>query len=134
MSVTDLPIVAMLRNRMQWQQTRQKVLAENVANADTPGFRARDLKAPRFQLDGSVAAAGLPGVGLARTSGVHLAGTGQAAPSEERTGTRFEMMPSGNAVSLEEEMLKAADNQSDYQLASLLYRKSLQTLRTAVGR
>jgi flagellar basal-body rod protein FlgB len=59
-SVTDLPIVAMLRNRMQWQQTRQKVLAENVANADTPGFRARELKAPRFQLDGSVAAAGLP--------------------------------------------------------------------------
>lgn len=134
MSVTDLPIVAMLRNRMQWQQTRQKVLAENVANADTPGFRARELKAPRFQLDGSVAAAGLPGVGLERTSGVHLAGTGQAAPSEERTGTRFEMMPSGNAVSLEDEMLKAADNQSDYQLASLLYRKSLQTLRTAVGR
>ncbi|WP_420890953.1 hypothetical protein [Methylobacterium indicum] len=68
------------------------------------------------------------------SDGVHLAGTGQAAPSEERTGTRFEMMPSGNAVSLEEEMLKAADNQSDYQLASLLYRKSLQTLRTAVGR
>ncbi|SEO95196.1 flagellar basal-body rod protein FlgB [Methylobacterium sp. ap11] len=134
MSVTDLPIVAMLRNRMQWQQTRQKVLAENVANADTPGFRARELKAPRFQLDGSVAAAGLPGVGLERTSGVHLAGTGQAAPSEERTGTRFEMMPSGNAVSLEDEMLKAADNQGDYQLASLLYRKSLQTLRTAVGR
>ncbi|WP_288588728.1 flagellar basal body rod protein FlgB [uncultured Methylobacterium sp.] len=134
MSVTDLPIVAMLRNRMQWQQTRQKVLAENVANADTPGFRARELKAPRFQLDGSVAAAGLPGVGLERTSGVHLAGTGQAAPSEEQTGTRFEMMPSGNAVSLEDEMLKAADNQSDYQLASLLYRKSLQTLRTAVGR
>ncbi len=134
MSVTDLPIVAMLRNRMQWQQTRQKVLAENVANADTPGFRARELKAPRFQLDGSVAAAGLPGIGLERTSGVHLAGSGQAAPSEERTGTRFEMMPSGNAVSLEDEMLKAADNQSDYQLASLLYRKSLQTLRTAVGR
>ncbi|MBK3396167.1 MULTISPECIES: flagellar basal body rod protein FlgB [Methylobacterium] len=134
MSVTDLPIVAMLRNRMQWQQTRQKVLAENVANADTPGFRARELKAPRFQLDGSVAAAGLPGIGLERTSGVHLAGTGQAASSEERTGTRFEMMPSGNAVSLEDEMLKAADNQGDYQLASLLYRKSLQTLRTAVGR
>ena len=134
MSVTDLPLVAMLRNRMQWQQTRQKVLAENVANADTPGFRARELKAPRFRPDGSLAAAGLPGVGLERTSLVHLAGTGQTAPPEERTGTRFEMMPSGNAVSLEEEMLKAADNQGDYQLASLLYRKSLQTLRTAVGR
>ncbi|SFU60777.1 flagellar basal-body rod protein FlgB [Methylobacterium sp. 174MFSha1.1] len=134
MSVTDLPLVAMLRNRMQWQQTRQKVLAENVANADTPGFRARELKAPRFRPDGSLAAAGLPGVGMERTSLVHLAGTGQAAPAEERTGTRFEMMPSGNAVSLEDEMLKAAGNQGDYQLASLLYRKSLQTLRTAVGK
>ncbi|KMO33366.1 flagellar basal body rod protein FlgB [Methylobacterium tarhaniae] len=134
MSVTDLPLVAMLRNRMQWQQSRQKVLAENVANADTPGFRARDLKAPRFQPDGSVAAAGLNGIGMERTSLVHLAGSGQPAPSEERTSTRFEMMPSGNAVSLEDEMLKAADNQGDYQLASLLYRKSLQTLRTAVGR
>ncbi|GJD60329.1 flagellar basal body rod protein FlgB [Methylobacterium frigidaeris] len=133
MSVTDLPLVAMLRNRMQWQQTRQKVLAENVANADTPGFRARDLKAPRFRPDGTLAA-GLPGVGMERTSSLHLAGTGKAAPAEERTGTRFEMMPSGNAVSLEDEMLKAADNQGDYQLASLLYRKSLQSLRTAVGR
>lgn len=134
MSVTDLPVVAMLRNRMQWQQTRQKVLAENVANADTPGFRARDLKEPRFQPDGAVAAAGLPAIGVERTSGLHLAGSGAGAPSEERTGTRFEMTPSGNAVSLEDEMLKAADNQGDYQLASLLYRKSLQTLRTAVGR
>ncbi|KMO30525.1 flagellar basal body rod protein FlgB [Methylobacterium aquaticum] len=134
MSVTDLPLVAMLRNRMQWQQTRQKVLAENVANADTPGFRAYDLKAPRFRPDGTLAAAGLPGVGLERTSLVHLAGTGQPSPPEERARTRFEMMPSGNAVSLEDEMLKAADNQGDYQLASLLYRKSLQTLRIAVGK
>ncbi|AWN45601.1 flagellar basal body rod protein FlgB [Methylobacterium terrae] len=134
MSVTDLPVVAMLRNRMQWQQTRQKVLAENVANADTPGFRARDLKEPRFRPDGAVAAAGLPVIGMERTSGLHLASAGGGGPSEERTGTRFEMTPSGNAVSLEDEMLKAADNQSDYQLASLLYRKSLQTLRTAVGR
>ncbi|KMO41110.1 flagellar basal body rod protein FlgB [Methylobacterium variabile] len=134
MSVTDLPLVAMLRNRMQWQQTRQKVLAENVANADTPGFRARDLKAPRFRDDGSLAAAGLPGIGMERTSGLHLAGAGPSGPAEERTGTRFEMMPSGNAVSLEDEMLKAGDNQAAYQLAASLYQKSLLTLRIAVGK
>ena len=46
----------------------------------------------------------------------------------------YSLTPSGNAVSLEDEMLKAADNQGDYQLARLLYRKSLQTLRTAVGK
>ncbi|GJD48851.1 hypothetical protein OPKNFCMD_1577 [Methylobacterium crusticola] len=133
MSVTDLPLVTMLRNRMQWQQSRQKVLAENVANADTPNFRSRDLKAPRFMADGSVAA-GLGGVGVERTSAMHLAGSGPARPSAERTGTRFEVMPSGNAVSLEDEMMKAGDNQADYQLAASLYQKSLQMLRLAVGK
>ena len=47
---------------------------------------------------------------------------------------RFEVTPSGNAVSLEDEMMKVSQNQSDYQLAASLYQKSLQMLRTAVGR
>ncbi|MEH3147599.1 MAG: flagellar basal body rod protein FlgB [Methylobacterium frigidaeris] len=134
MSVTDLPVVAMLRNRMQWSQTRQKVLAENVANADTPGFRARDLKAPRFTPTGALAASGLPGIGVARTSSLHLVGAAPRGADEEREKTRFEVMPSGNAVNLEEEMLKVGDNQADYQLAASLYQKSLQMLRTAVGK
>ncbi|WP_026190689.1 flagellar basal body rod protein FlgB [Methylobacterium sp. WSM2598] len=133
MPVADLPLVSMLRNRMQWHQTRQKVLAENVANANTPGFKARDLRAPVFQPDGSVAASGLPGIGVERTSPLHMAGTG-FTPSEDRTRTRFDVVPSGNAVSLEDEMLKAADNQADYQLAASLYQKSLQLLRNAVGK
>ena len=44
MPVSDIPLFSMLRTRMQWHQERQKVLAENVANADTPNFRTRDLK------------------------------------------------------------------------------------------
>jgi flagellar basal-body rod protein FlgB len=132
--VADLPLVAMLRNRMQWQQTRQKVLAENVANADTPGFRARDLKAPVFRPDGSLAAAMPAGMAVERTSPLHLAGSGASGAAEERQRTRFDVVPSGNAVSLEDEMLKAADNQADYQLAASLYQKSLQMLRTAVGK
>ena len=44
MPMTDIPILSMLRTRMHWHQDRQHVLAENVANSDTPNFRARELK------------------------------------------------------------------------------------------
>lgn len=46
MTVANLPLLAMLKTRMHWHQTRQKLLAENVANADTPGFRPNDLREP----------------------------------------------------------------------------------------
>ena len=54
MTVSDLPLVAMLKTRMHWHQSRQKVLAENVSNADTPGFKPRDLAEPTFGPAGEV--------------------------------------------------------------------------------
>ena len=48
MPITDIPILSMLRERMEWHQERQRVLAENVANSDTPGYHARDLAPPDF--------------------------------------------------------------------------------------
>ena len=48
MAIPDLPILSMLRTRMQWHQERQRVLAENVAKAETPRYRARDLAPPNF--------------------------------------------------------------------------------------
>ena len=49
MAITDLPLFSMLRTRMQWHQERQRLLAENVANADTPNYRPRDLAPPNFE-------------------------------------------------------------------------------------
>ena len=43
MAITDIPIFSMLRTRMQWHQERQRVLAENVANADTPKLPRRAI-------------------------------------------------------------------------------------------
>ena len=48
MAITDLPLFSMLRTRMHWHQERQRVLAENVSNANTPEFRPRDLAPPQF--------------------------------------------------------------------------------------
>ena len=67
MAVTDLPLVAMLKTRLHWHQTRQKLLAENVANADTPGFKPKELKAP-----GLAPARGAAAVSVERTNAAHL--------------------------------------------------------------
>jgi flagellar basal-body rod protein FlgB len=128
MSMTSLPIVSLLRDRMQWHQSRQKLLAENVANANTPGFKPKDL-VPMAPAQASAAAA----VPLTQTSALHLAASGGTDPASTRSPKGFETTPTGNAVSLEDEMMKVAENQSEYQLAASLYQKSLAMLRTAAG-
>jgi len=108
MAVTDLPLVAMLKTRLHWHQTRQKLLAENVANADTPGFKPKELKAP-----GLAPARGAAAVSVERTNAAHLS-LAAARPGEDAVlASRFEVTPSGNAVSLEDEMMKVSQNQSD---------------------
>jgi len=127
MAITDLPLVSMLKSKLHWHQARQKVLAENVANANTPGFKPMDLKEPGF-------AAALGGsLPLDRTSPLHIGFGGASDTADSAKGVRFETRPSGNAVTVEDEMLKVASNQSDYQLATSLYQKSLSMLKTAVG-
>jgi flagellar basal-body rod protein FlgB len=130
-AVSDLPLVAMLKTRMHWHQTRQKVLAENVANADTPRFKPVDLKAPAFTVDGNAVGGSLA---IERTDAAHMTHVAARSGENEAKARKFETTPSGNAVNLEDEMLKVAQNQADYQLASSLYQKSLQMLRIAAGK
>ena len=116
-----------LKTRMHYHQSRQKVLAENVSNADSPGFRPSDLKPPAIgQVQG--------GVALARTSAGHIGPSGQRNGFDGTKAPRFEVTPNGNAVNLEDEMLKVAQNQSDYQLAASLYSKGLGLMKIAIGK
>ena len=133
MPISDIPIFAMLRTRMQWHQERQRVLAENVANADTPGFQPRDLAEPKCERP---APAGAPaGLTLVRTSPAHQASgaSGSASFASVRDAGK-QIRPTGNAVSLEEQMIKVAANQMDYQAATSVYSRSLGLIKTALGR
>jgi flagellar basal-body rod protein FlgB len=131
MAISELPIFSMLRTKMHWHQERQRLLAENVANADTPNFRPRDLVQPGFDKPTPAAMA----VGLTRTDPGHIVGMG-LTPEKFRSARPggFETRPAGNAVTLEDEMLKVASNQMDYQQASTLYSKSLSLVKTALGK
>jgi len=130
-SVAGLPLIEKLKTRMHWHQARQKLIAENVANADTPGFKPRDVAEPRLDARGRPVNGGIQ---VARTTPGHLALDQSRPGMNERNAARFEVRPSGNAVNLEDEMLKSTQNQSDYQLAASLYEKSLAMLRIATGR
>ena len=80
MPITDIPILSMLRERMEWHQERQRVLAENVANADTPNYRARDLAPPDFSHEIQLAS-----LALDRTNPLHI--TAQAAAARRSPPT-----------------------------------------------
>jgi flagellar basal-body rod protein FlgB len=133
MQISNIPIFAMLRTRMQWHQERQRLLAENVANADTPKFRPRDLTPPKF--DNSAPAA-VAGVRLLQTSETHISGSDLSGASQFQSDRKggYEVRPAGNAVSLEDEMIKVAANQMDFQAAATLYGRSLGLIKTAIGR
>ena len=133
MSMNDIPGLAVLRTRMQWHQERQRVLAENVANSDTPNFKPRDLIEPKF--DSTGASAGPSGsLAMMRTSGNHIAPSGGVDTFEQNGKVGFETRPAGNAVNLEDEMLKVSANQMDYAAVTSLYTRSLHLLKTAIGK
>src|SRR5436190_16064379 len=99
MNLPDVPLFSLLRERMTWLNQRQDLLSQNVANADTPRYVARDLKPQDF--DHLV---GAPGAGTAMmtTNARHIA----LSPSgigkfEDHETPDQEFSPNGNAVSLE---------------------------------
>lgn len=134
MAITDIPIFSMLRTRLEWAQERQRVLAQNVANSDTPNYRARDLVPPKFDEQVLAPPSSMSSVALARTQIAHFVGEGTSVSGFSSAKANYELRPTGNAVNLEEEMMKVAANQMDYQTATALYTRSLTLIKTALGK
>lgn len=118
--------MALAERRLHWLEQRQRVLAHNIANADTPGFRPRDLT-PFAQAVNTAQQA------LAQTSPRHLAGPngdGRARPDRRAAETS----PDGNGVSLDREALKVAETDQAHAMALALHRRWAGMYRTALGR
>ncbi|MES2169030.1 MAG: flagellar basal body rod protein FlgB [Pseudomonadota bacterium] len=133
MAITDLPMLSMLRTKMQWHQERQRVLADNVSNSDTPKFKPRDLVEPKFDRGGPVTGS-MPSLSMARTSAGHIQATGVSENFGSSNRGGYATRPAGNAVNLEDEMLKVSANQGDYAAVTALYTRSLGLLKTAIGK
>ncbi|WP_341704973.1 flagellar basal body protein [Ferrovibrio sp.] len=133
MDLDRIGLLKAITQRMEWLGERQRVLAENVANADTPGYKPRDLKAISFkQLVEGRETSVRPRV----TQAGHLGGlAGRAGDQWASTRSRdaYEVAPDGNGVSLEQQMMKVAETQADHNLMTSLYRKQVGLLRKALG-
>jgi flagellar basal-body rod protein FlgB len=132
MDLSDIPLFAMLKSRMGYLSQRQRVIAENVANANTPGYAPRDLNAFTFQAQ--VQAAQGPGA-MAVTEPGHMTppGAGKSASAQAKpVVTRdSETTLDGNSVVLEEEMMKMGQARMDYDAAVSFYQKALNMITLA---
>ena len=136
MNLPEIPLLSMLKSSMSWLEARQNVLSQNVSNADTPNYVARDVKPLDFEkMLRDSAGGGKNHHSLATTDARHIAFT-PSSPDEFGSvdSPDIETAPNGNAVSLEEEMIKVSETQAQFQAATNLYSKALSMMRTAIGK
>lgn len=126
-----------LNDKMAFLAQRQKTIAQNISNADTPGYRPNDLKTPDFASVLRVSAGATPQLAMAKTSAGHVSGLtrikmGREEAKEIAQRRTYEVSPTSNAVDIEEQMMKSSENNMDYQLITNLYGKNMDLLRSAM--
>ncbi|MFP4097589.1 MAG: flagellar basal body rod protein FlgB [Alphaproteobacteria bacterium] len=137
MTTQDIGLFQALSAKMDYLNQRQSVIAQNIANADTPGYRPQDLASVDFSsLLGASAQRGalsLPDVGVVKTNAQHIStGAGQNVKVNDQKST-YEVAPAGNAVVIEEQLVNASQNVMDYNLMVNVYQKQVGLIRTALG-
>lgn len=134
MPTQDTALMQGIAAKMQYLTMRQRVLSQNVANADTPDYRPSDLKDVDFgALLGKIS--GDNKIRPAETSPMHMSLS--ARPDDPRSRNQremYEIAPSGNSVNLEEQMVKESQTAMDYNMMTTLYQKNMAMMRMALGK
>ena len=132
MDIKEPVLNTMMKGHMKYMSERQKVLAQNIANIDTPGYKASDTKKVDFS---KMADSASHRLAMMTTSPQHLDGTlgkgGSFATEKDRD--TFETTPTKHNVVLEDQMAKVSDTGANYQLSSTMMRKFTQLYRKAAG-
>lgn len=122
-----LETIRMAKSMTAHAAQRAALVAGNVANADTPGYRARDIR----PFEDSYDSGGRMALRTTRVGhGDSTWHTGEARTFESRSNAS----PNGNSVSVEDEMFNAADARREHELSLAVYNASLTMMRTAIGR
>lgn len=134
MSTQNLALFKALGAKMGFLGRRQGLIAQNVANADTPGYRPLDLKPADFSSVLKTVTASRGAVHVRKTNAAHMApGSDIQDPDAKKQKDTYEVAPTGNAVVMEEQLIKAGQTVMDYNLMSNLYEKNIRMIRTALG-
>ncbi len=133
MSTDNISLFKVLGAKMDYLTMRQRVISQNIANADTPGYRPQDLKAVDF---GAVLkkVSGSANVTMAATDAQHMPSPDEVAQGKEAKNRHpYEVAPAGNAVVMEEQILNSNQTSMDYNLVTSLYNKNVRMIKTALG-
>lgn len=128
MAAIGSDILGLLVQKMSYLNQRQAVLAENVANASTPGYKGHDLEPFSFGDALKVA-----NVTLASTDPNHIIPASMAGVNSKSVRSKsYETLPSGNSVDIEQEMMKVSQTSVDYQAVSSIYHKIAGLFKIAI--
>lgn len=134
MTTENISLFTAMSAKMRYLDQRQKLISQNVANANTPGYAPMDLKEVDF---------GRVLTNVTRSNQVRPATTQPGhmpapnAVEDARSGKMrhtYEVAPAGNAVVIEEQMVNANAINLDYNLMTSLYQKNVGMIKTALGR
>jgi flagellar basal-body rod protein FlgB len=127
MDPTQIGLFHLAERRLAWADQRQALLAKNIANVSTPSYRPQDLQPFEKTLSN------MPTVEPVQTQPNHMSGTGgglSLAQSERPKGKA----PDGNAVTLDEELVKVANTETTQTLVTTIYKKYFNLFNIALGR
>ncbi len=135
MTTQNIGLLNAIGAKMDYLNQRQTILAQNVANSDTPGYRPKDLKdydfASMVDIENDK---GLKAVKVATTDDQHMPNVDQAFdPKSRKQRDMYEVAPAGNSVIIEEQLIKAGKNTMDYNLMLNIYQKQIGMFKTALG-
>ncbi len=122
-----IALLDLAEKRMAWADRRQRILAQNIANANTPHWQARDLAPFAASL------AKTQGGALVLTQPGHMSGISGGGPGQTVVQKPSERAPDGNAVALDEQLTKVANTETTQELVTNLYKKYLGMFRIALG-
>lgn len=125
MNYSEIPLLQLADRRFAWISNRQQLLAQNIANADTPGWKPQDAAPFAAQLSGMTTP-------LERTNPAHLRPVPGSMAAHR--AARGERAPDGNGVSLDDQLARVAETDASHELTTDIYRKYLGLFRTALGR
>jgi flagellar basal-body rod protein FlgB len=134
MEFGSIPLFELVKKRLAWLGQRHEIVSQNIANADTPKFQARDIKA--FDFKEVLRQEARPPLNMQTTAASHLPGVRKRVADFGETVVRkpYETSIDGNSVVLEEQMAKQNETAVSHRLTTELYKKHLGMIKIALGK
>jgi flagellar basal-body rod protein FlgB len=135
MTTENIGLMKALGAKMGYLNHRQRVISQNIANADTPGYRPKDLTPMDFgSVLKKVEQGGRMSVKLEGSHSSHLgdpSSIGNSAKAKKHKDL-YEVAPAGNAVILEQQLIKSNKTVIDYNMMTGIYQKQIGMMKTAI--